>query len=90
MLTKTITALSALLVLGTASAAFAANQDDPILRGRDEVLWRTHLTAQLPATEFSAVKRRAPAMEYSGAKRQTTGTTAVEQMWFDRAAQGGQ
>ena len=82
MLTKTMTTLSALLVIGSASAAFASIENDPILRGTDEAVYQTHLQvseqrAPMTATEFSGVKRSAKtinAAENAGFDRLTDST----------------
>ena len=63
MITKTMTALSAILVLGSVSAASASELNDPMLNGRDVIQYQTHLQGQdrapVIATAFSAVRRSA-------------------------------
>ena len=74
MLTKTMIALSAVLVLGTTSASFAdegseigINQTYPFLQNAERQNART-------ATEFSAVRRSVKPF------------TAAERAWFNRAS----
>ena len=77
MLTKTMTTLSALLVIGSASAAFAGEQNDPILRGTDTVVYQAHLQVS---------EQRAPvtATEFSGVRRSAKRINAAEKAGFDR------
>lgn len=77
MLTKTMTAFSALLIFGSVSAAFAGEQNDPILRGTDTVEYQTQL---------QVLNQRAPVTdtEFSGVSRYAKSTNAAVNAGFDR------
>lgn len=74
--------LALTMALGSASAAFASEQNDPMLRGTDTVDFQTHLLiseqrAPVTSTEFSGVRRsakRISAAVNAGLDRLTDGT----------------